>query len=97
MAELQRERKERMFALVDPLHMQQWEWGEQLGYSVEHSVDKFIKFWSKWPYPAVRPVDGGVSGCQMPLTKNASCRDFLVRFTTAMTECRAPVGILVGM
>jgi hypothetical protein len=96
LTELQRERKERMFALVDPLHMQQWEWGEQLGYSVEQSVDKFIKFWSKWPYPAVGAVDDVVSGCQMPLARSLACRDCVIlgaiyNCPEHMTQCGAQV------
>ena len=94
--ELQREHKERLFALVDPLHVLQCEWGERLGYSAEHSVDKFIKFWSKWPYPVEKPDAGVVGWCQMPLAKSSSCRDCILHGAMYncpkhMTECRASV------
>ena len=93
LTELQRERKERLFALVDPLHMLQC---EQVGYNAEQSVDKCIKFWSKWPHPVERPIDGVLGCCQMPLAKSTSCRDCVLLGTMYncpkhMMQCRAPV------
>ena len=51
LTELQRERKERLFSLVDPHHVLQH---VQFG----HDLDKDVKFWSKEPRPVEQPVDG---------------------------------------
>ena len=74
LTELQRERRERLFSLVDPLHVLQ---SVQFGYS----LDKDVKFWSRKARPVEKPVNGVLGWCQ-----NASCQDCVL--LGAMCNCR---------
>jgi hypothetical protein len=88
LTELQRERKERLFSLVDPHHVLQ---REQFAYD----LDKDVAFWSRKARPVEQPVDGVAGWCQMPLSRSASCEDCVDLGTMYncpkhMKQCNAP-------
>jgi hypothetical protein len=88
LTELQRERKERLFSLVDPHHVLQ---REQFAYD----LDKDVAFWSRKARPVEQPVDGVDGWCQMPLSRSASCEDCVDLGTMYncpkhMKQCNAP-------
>jgi hypothetical protein len=86
LAELQHERKERLFSLVDPLH-------ELQCVQFAYDADKDIAFMSRKPRPAERS-DNKVGGCQMPLSRSTTCEDCTHTFYNCpkhMKQCNRPV------
>jgi hypothetical protein len=91
--ELQRERWEKLFSLVDPYHMLQCE-------QFSWSLDKVNAFLSN-PPKAKPEVEEKACGCQMPLSRSASCDDCislggLVNCRAHMQLCTAPVFLACG-
>src|SRR3954471_11019423 len=89
---LQRERKQKLESLVDPHHVLQI---VQFGYEVEKS--------KAWMLRKPRPAQTAerAHGCEMPLTKSASCGDCktlgLMACPSHMWLCGAPIFLACGM